>query len=367
MSDLTGAVTADGIQLTGTLNVTGAIVLGTPGAAATDITDVEIDTEGDLIVTMSDGRVISAGQARGPQGEDGPRGEVGPQGVQGAQGEIGPQGPAGPAGAKGDTGPQGPQGATGSQGPQGSMGDTGDAGPQGPQGEQGVQGIQGEAGILVPSPSKFVPIALDFCGTSQLAFAPCTSQAVGNGSIVLNGAALPNHPGIATFKGGTTRASGYMVYTPSGTIAIGGGEVFEFVFRPLHALLVMRCGLHGWVASTTITSNGVMILVDSNVLQGAVYHHSGSHTNTASTYTLSLSVWYRAKMVVNDDATLVTFYLYAEDGTLLWTDSITITATMLAGVTYIQVSLLGVVDNTAAANGVDIDWMTCYSNRSLIR
>lgn len=57
---------------------------------------------GELLITLSDGNVINAGDVVGPQGEQGHDGEQGIQGPKGEKGDIGP---------RGDTGPMGPTGS----------------------------------------------------------------------------------------------------------------------------------------------------------------------------------------------------------------------------------------------------------------
>lgn len=90
------------------------------GGGGKSVTDAQVNEDGDLIITLSDGTTINAGH------------------VVGADGVQGPEGPQGPPGTGGEQGPAGPKGDTGGQGPQGPKGDTGDTGPQGPAGADGV-------------------------------------------------------------------------------------------------------------------------------------------------------------------------------------------------------------------------------------
>lgn len=117
------------------------------GGGGKSVTDAQVNGDGDLIITLSDGTTINAGHvvgaegAQGPEGPQGPpgaEGERGPAGPKGDTGEQGPQGPKGDTGAQGLQGPKGDQGEQGIQGPQGPKGDTGDTGPQGPAGADGV-------------------------------------------------------------------------------------------------------------------------------------------------------------------------------------------------------------------------------------
>ena len=117
------------------------------GGGGKSLTDAQVNEDGDLIITLSDGTTINAGHVvgadgvqgpEGPQGPPGTEGEQGPAGPKGDTGEQGPQGPKGDTGAQGLQGPKGDQGEPGIQGPQGPKGDTGDTGPQGPAGADGV-------------------------------------------------------------------------------------------------------------------------------------------------------------------------------------------------------------------------------------
>lgn len=117
------------------------------GGGGKSVTDAQVNEDGNLIITLSDGATINAGHvvgadgAQGPEGPQGPpgaEGEQGPAGPKGDTGEQGPQGPKGDTGAQGLQGPKGDQGEPGIQGPQGPKGDPGDTGPQGPAGADGV-------------------------------------------------------------------------------------------------------------------------------------------------------------------------------------------------------------------------------------
>ncbi len=157
---------------------------GNDGINGVDVDNAVVNVNGDLIISLSNGTIINAGNVIGPTGATGapgPQGPIGPTGVDGApgpqgptgatgapgpQGPIGPtgadgapgpQGPIGPTGADGATGPQGPTGATGAPGPQGPIGPTGADGAPGPAGPTGATGAPGPQGPIGPTGADGAP------------------------------------------------------------------------------------------------------------------------------------------------------------------------------------------------------------------
>lgn len=74
---------------------------GSGGGTAVSVTDCDINSDGDLIVTLSDGTVINAGKCKGDKGDKGDTGADGTNGTNGEKGE------------KGDTGANGENGKDG--------------------------------------------------------------------------------------------------------------------------------------------------------------------------------------------------------------------------------------------------------------
>ena len=132
---------------TGATGIAGPQGIQGPAGRSVASNGATIDSNGNLQITLTDGTILNAGAARGPQGAQGVAGPVGPQGLQGLAGATGAQGVAGPKGDTGEVGPQGPAGPQGLQGPAGPKGDTGaDSTVPGPQGLQGIQGPKGDKG-----------------------------------------------------------------------------------------------------------------------------------------------------------------------------------------------------------------------------
>ncbi len=86
----------------------------TDGSTETvSISAAEINTNGDLILTLTDATVINVGNVVGADGATGPKGDTGDPGSTGATGATGPKGDTGDPGSTGATGPKGDTGDTG--------------------------------------------------------------------------------------------------------------------------------------------------------------------------------------------------------------------------------------------------------------
>lgn len=152
---------------TGAAGVAGPQGIQGPAGRSVASNGATVDSNGNLLITLTDGTVLSAGRVLGAQG---PQGVAGPQGPQGLQGLTGATGAKGDKGDAGPAGPQGPQGLQGLQGTSVTSGtvtgaghlvittsdgtsiDVGSVvGPQGLQGEAGPQGIQGPQGLTGPA------------------------------------------------------------------------------------------------------------------------------------------------------------------------------------------------------------------------
>lgn len=96
---------------------------GDPGADGVGIADLAI-ADGNLVISLTDGRSIDLGRVVGKQGERGP---AGLQGVRGETGPAGKDGATGPRGPAGPMGPVGPTGAVGQDGEPGAIIELGDS------------------------------------------------------------------------------------------------------------------------------------------------------------------------------------------------------------------------------------------------
>ncbi len=125
-------------------------IQGEQGVQGVGVEKVEINDNGELIVTLTNGSSFNCGKVVGEDGEQGP---VGPQGPQGEQGEQGVQGVGVEKVEINDNGELIVTLTNGSNfncgvvvgqdGEQGEQGEQGPIGPQGPQGDKGEQEVQG--------------------------------------------------------------------------------------------------------------------------------------------------------------------------------------------------------------------------------
>lgn len=173
------------------------------------------------------------------------------------------------------------------------------------------------------SAGRFAPAVNDFLSHSPNSMAPFGLTTM-NGGTVYAGDGDANHIGVIEIAGGTSSGGGARIGSVANAMSIAGGEKCEIVFKmlQLNANPWIKFGFHSSEAKTEITyDNGVMIRIQNSTLKGTVLS-AGVQYNTETTYTLERLVWYRAALQVNADATEVAFQLYAEDGTLLWSDSV---------------------------------------------
>jgi hypothetical protein len=139
-------------------------------------------------------------------------------------------------------------------------------------------------------------------------------------------ASTANHPGILKITSSTTANSGAYILTDTTAFLIGGGEIFEVIFMPLVASNTNTTIRMGFLDSTTYTApvDGVYfeLPAGSLAISGKTMSNSTGST-TGTSYTLTVNTWYRARVAVNAGASQITFYVYNESGTQLWTDTLT--------------------------------------------
>ena len=213
-----------------------AIMLLSVGcSAAVSVVGANINDDGNLILSMSDGSTIDAGYAKGDKGDQGDIGPQGPQGIQGPQGEVGPQGPKGergPQGEKGDTGAAGRDGVDGKDGTDGKDGASGAAGQTPYIGENGNWWIGDEDTGVKAQTTDFIfndngngTILLAYVGSDYNVKIPAKTTEIGVGAFkdnrILTTVEIPN--GVTTIRESSFEncSSLQSVVLPEGLSALG--------------------------------------------------------------------------------------------------------------------------------------------------
>jgi hypothetical protein len=178
------------------------------------------------------------------------------------------------------------------------------------------------------SPVAFPPWIMSAFGNSGCTTAPTTTAQVGTAS----------HPGFVQFDSGVTGCSnpqGWKLNTDIAAapaqILLIGGESFEAVFQIVTTTnTTVRMGFHDSNNGTEAT-DGVYINIAGTTLSGKVATNPSTKVVTGTTFTISGSTWYRAKIVVNSDLSGASYALYNDSGTVLWSDTLTTTVPSTAG------------------------------------
>jgi hypothetical protein len=169
-----------------------------------------------------------------------------------------------------------------------------------------------------------------------------------------------------TLTSSTSANSGYAYALGTSSFLLAGTEVTEFIFQVVTtANTTARLGFQDSNNSTAPT-DGAWVNIAATTLDGRTASNTTSST-TGTNYTITASVWYRAKVVVNSDATQVDFYLYTcADGVQVWTNNLTTNIPTAAGRETGQ-SAMATNSGTTALELVDLDFMDVYMTRTLTR
>lgn len=135
-----------------------------------------------------------------------------------------------------------------------------------------------------------------------------------------------NHPGVLRMASGAATNSGARLRHDGSAMVIGGGEVCEWVFQiqSLSNGVSAYIGFHD-TATQAAPTNGVWVQFDANgtTLTCSGKTNAGSTpTTTATTYSAAINTWYSLTVELNANATLATFTLRSEAGSVLWTDTL---------------------------------------------
>lgn len=173
-----------------------------------------------------------------------------------------------------------------------------------------------------------------------------------------NAAGESGHPGVWTMSDSTTANGGFRFVSNTTAILISGGERHTAIFKPVSAATTVsvRTGYSDSFTNTAPT-NGVWINMVGDgtgwTISGKTRNNS-SESTTGTTYTAAVSTWYRGTIEINAGATLVTYALYNDAGTQLWTDTL---ATNIPTATGRETGYgFGMWESTVDAAAIRVSW-----------
>jgi hypothetical protein len=217
--------------------------------------------------------------------------------------------------------------------------------------------------------AKSPSIEIEFLNTL---YAPLSGFAIASGTAnMVSLASTANHPGILTISSSTSPNSGYVVGASNNLnhYLIAGGEVFEVIFEvDTTTNTTVRLGFSD-NALPTASVDGVNLQIVGTTVTG-VARSNNSETDTADTVTITQGVWYRAKLVLNANATLATFTLFtcADGLPVTWVRN-TIATNIPTGAGRHTVPMMqAITSDTAAAKSLcSLDYARYDFNRVLVR
>lgn len=134
-----------------------------------------------------------------------------------------------------------------------------------------------------------------------------------------------DHPGILRITSPNTSGNGggvIGVQAGQSLTPLGGGEVFEAIFRPQN-FDANTNEILGFSDATDFGSvlDCAFIYLNSSFVAKGRTESAGTGGDTGTSITLSTNTWYRARVEVNANATQVDFYIFSDAGAQLWHDT----------------------------------------------
>jgi len=138
-------------------------------------------------------------------------------------------------------------------------------------------------------------------------------------------AGTPNHPGILHIRSGYTNQGGARLISATNSILLAGSEETDLVlnFDSLYRALL----IFGLCDTQTPVEpqNGTYLFLDCDAVANTLYGktaNGGTRSTTTTGYIMTEGVWYRFRVKVNHDASVIDFYVLDESGATLWHDSL---------------------------------------------
>lgn len=131
-----------------------------------------------------------------------------------------------------------------------------------------------------------------------------------------------SHPGGITVTSTTSADSGVVVST--GPFRVEGGEYAIVVFKTANSFTDRRVtlGVFQTTSSTSEPTDGCYLYASGSSSIAGKTANASSRSTTGTSLSLTTSTWYTGLVKVNNTRTLVTYAIYSDAGTLLWSDTL---------------------------------------------
>jgi len=178
----------------------------------------------------------------------------------------------------------------------------------------------------------------------------------------------PNHPGHLTIRSSTTANSGARALIYPTQIMLGGSENTDFILYIFTtASTTIRLGFHNTSTHADARDGCYIEMAQVGGVDGVIVGKTANNSvrsTTGTNYTLAIDTWYRLRVALNSDATLVTFTLFAENGTQLWQDTL---ATNIPTARTTGHGIVATNSGTTQLYLVHIDYQNLAIDRVLVR
>lgn len=217
----------------------------------------------------------------------------------------------------------------------------------------------GDTGGAALSPSNIM-IFNEMWHTSKIE--PFFTSAISGGSVA-DGYSDANHPGYMKFKSSTSANSGYRygAASPYANYRLSAGMEYHAIIRPItNTDVTITAGFADNTDHGSEATDGAYFRIEGGVATGKTANN-GTRTSTGTTQALTLNTWYHLKIVVGASEADVTFYIYTDDGTEVWSDSVTTNIPTAAG-RETGHQFIATSSNTTAEDLVDVDFLGTLMN-----
>ena len=167
-------------------------------------------------------------------------------------------------------------------------------------------------------------------GTLSSTFLPWIGSAISSGTSAAI-TATSNHVGQVSVSSASGANSGYTYQIGSLAIFNRPGDFSKFVWRPQNTNAGVREYLGFLDTGTSVTdpTDGVCLFRSNNIVYGKVLNNSTLY-QTSTSVNVESNTWYYGDMTILSDSS-VFFRLLAEDGSTLWTNTLSCSVAVTRG------------------------------------